>query len=209
LHEAQLEIVRMVGDILALNTVINEARELVFVSFGEIIESHLAAVRFVEDWIQVPIPRRFKTIVTSAAGYPLDQTYYQTVKGMVTPVDILAPGGTLIIASDCSEGMGSKEFRAAQQRLVELGPQKFLESILPKPLADIDEWQTEMQLKPMRVGHIQLFSRGLPEADHRLTGVEMVPDLDAAIRKAAAAAGDDAIAFIPEGPYVIPKYAGA
>ena len=208
LHEAQLEIVRMVGGILALNTVINEARELVFVSFGEIIESHLAAVDFVQDWIRVPVDRRFKTIVTSAAGYPLDQTYYQTVKGMVTPVDILAPGGTLIIASDCSEGMGSKEFRAAQQRLVEMGPDRFLQSILPKPLADIDEWQTEMQLKPMRVGHIQLFTRGLPQTDHHLTGVEMVPDLDAAIRAAAAKAGDDAIAYIPEGPYVIPKFAG-
>ncbi len=42
---------------------------------------------------------RFKTVVTSSAGYPLDKTYYQTVKGMVTPLDILEPGGTLIIAS--------------------------------------------------------------------------------------------------------------
>ena len=25
------------------------------------------------------------TVVTSSAGYPLDTTYYQTVKGMVTP----------------------------------------------------------------------------------------------------------------------------
>ncbi len=112
----------MVGDVLALNAVINEARELVFVSFGEVIASHMAAVGFVEDWIQVQVPRRFKTVVTSAAGFPLDQTYYQTVKGMVTPIDILAPGGTLIVASDCSEGIGSKAFRAAQERLWRSGP---------------------------------------------------------------------------------------
>jgi lactate racemase len=209
LHEEQLEIMRMLGDLLALNTVINEQRELVFVSYGEIIASHAVAVRFVEDWIQVPVPRRFKTIVTSAAGFPLDRTYYQTVKGMVAPVDILAPGGTLIIASDCSEGLGSKEFRAAQRRLVEMGPEGFLRSILPKPLADIDEWQTEMQLKPMRVGRVQLYSGGLPPEDRGLTGVEMVSDLDAAIRTAVAAAGDGAAAFIPEGPYVIPKFVAA
>jgi nickel-dependent lactate racemase len=209
LHEAQLEIMRMLGDLMALNTVINEERELVFISYGEIIASHAAAVRFVEDWIQVKVPRRFKTIVTSAAGFPLDRTYYQTVKGMVTPVDILAPGGTLIVASDCSEGLGSREFRAAQRRLVELGPDGFLRSILPKALADIDEWQTEMQLRPMRVGRIQLYSSGLPREDRALTGVEMVGDLDAAIREAVAAGGDGAAAFIPEGPYVIPKYAAA
>jgi nickel-dependent lactate racemase len=206
LHEEQLEIVRMLGDVLALNTVINEQRELVFVSYGDVIASHDAAVRFVQDWIQVPVPRRFKTVVTSAAGFPLDQTYYQTVKGMVTPLDILAPGGTLIVASDCSEGLGSKEFRASQRRLVEMGTDGFLRSILPKALADIDEWQTEMQLKPMRVGRVQLYTDGLPREDHPLTGVEVVSDLDLAIRNAVAAAGDGSAAFIPEGPYVIPKY---
>ena len=209
LHEEQLEIIRMLGDVLALNTVIDEQRELVFVSFGEIIASHLAAVRFVGGWIQVPVPRRFNTVVTSAAGFPLDQTYYQTVKGMVTPLDILAPGGTLIVASDCSEGIGSKSFRDSQRRLVEMGPDRFLQSILPKPLAGIDEWQTEMQLKALRAGRVQLFTRGLPAADHELTGVEIVPDLDRAIDAAVAASGEAVAAFIPEGPYVIPKYAGA
>jgi nickel-dependent lactate racemase len=208
LHEEQLEIVRMVGDIMALNAVINEQRELVFVSYGEIIESHKSAVDFVRDCIEVPVMRRFKTVVTSAAGFPLDQTYYQTIKGMVTPIDILAPGGTLIVASDCSEGLGSRDFRASQRRLVELGPDGFLQSILPKALADIDEWQTEMQLKPMRVGRIQLYTRGLPLEDHPLTGVELVADLDEAIRSAVAVGGDEAAAFVPEGPYVIPKYVG-
>ena len=209
LHEEQLEIVRMLGDVMALNTVINEQRELVFVSYGDVIASHDAAVRFVQDWIQVPVPRRFKTVVTSAAGFPLDQTYYQTVKGMVTPLDILAPGGTLIVASDCSEGLGSKEFRASQRRLVEMGTEGFLRSILPKALADIDEWQTEMQLKPMRVGRVQLYTDGLPREDHPLTGVEVVSDLDLAIRDAVAAGGEGTAAFIPEGPYVIPKYVAA
>jgi lactate racemase len=209
LHEEQLEIVRLVGNIMALNAIINEQRQLVFVSYGDILASHMAAVRFVDDWIQVPVSRRFATIVTSAAGFPLDQTYYQTVKGMVTPIDILAPGGTLIVASDCSEGLGSKEFRASQRRLVEMGPDGFLRSILPKALADIDEWQTEMQLKPMRIGQIKLYTGGLPDEDRALTGVEVVTDLDATIRDAVAAAGDGAAAFIPEGPYVIPKYVGA
>jgi len=34
-----------------------------------------------------------QTVVTSAAGFPLDKTFYQTVKGMVTPLDIVEPGG--------------------------------------------------------------------------------------------------------------------
>jgi nickel-dependent lactate racemase len=206
LHETQLEIVEMLGGALALNTVIDEERRLSFVSFGEIVLSHLDAVRHMRDYAEVPVAERFSTVVTSAAGYPLDKTYYQTVKGMVTPMDILAPGGDLIIASSCSEGMGSAEFRDAQRRLVEQGAERFLEEISTKRFADIDEWQTEMQLKPMRLGSIQLYSDGLPEPERRLTGVEMIGSVAAAIATSVARSGDRRVAVIPEGPYVVPVH---
>lgn len=204
LHEEQLEIVRRIGAVHALNTVLDEERGLAFVNFGEVIESHLDAVAFVRDVSMVRLPRRFKTVVTSAAGHPLDNTYYQTVKGMVTPIDILEPGGTLIIASECVEGFGSREFRASQERLVRHGPEAFLKEIQAKTLADVDEWQTEMQLKPMRIGAVKLFTTGLDDEERRLTGVENVTSVDEALRLSLRHSGDPAVAVIPEGPYVIP-----
>ena len=207
LHEEQLAIVRMLGEVYAVNTVIDEHRDLAHVNFGEIIESHMVAVRFVADSVRAPVGRRFNTVVTSAAGHPLDKTYYQTVKGMVTPLDILEPGGTLIVASACSEGFGSHEFREAQRRLCTLGPDAFLASILPKQFADIDEWQTEMQLKSMRAGTVKLYTTGLKGEERSLTGVDTVASLEGAVAKALEAAGDDALAVIPEGPYVVPVVA--
>ena len=204
LHDEQLAIVRMLGEVHAVNTVIDEDRDLVHVNFGEIIASHLAAVDFVADSARLPVGRRFATIVTSAAGHPLDKTYYQTVKGMVTPLDILEPGGTLIVASACSEGFGSPEFRAAQQRMCTMGPDAFLQSLLAKRFADVDEWQTEMQLKSMRAGHVQLYTTGLDETERQLTGVESIASVDAAVAAALARSGDPALAVIPEGPYVVP-----
>ena len=207
LHEEQLEIVRMIGgDIYALNTVIDEHRNLVFTSYGEIIASHAAAVEFVRTATAIPVGRRFKTVVTSGAGYPLDKTYYQTVKGMVTPIDILEPGGDLIIVSDCSEGMGSPEFRASQERLVALGSDAFLETLLAKSFADIDEWQTEMQLKPMRVGRIALYAPQLSDEDHAATGVDQINDLTGEIASSIERHGEPNIAVIPEGPYLIPFF---
>jgi nickel-dependent lactate racemase len=207
LHEEQLEIVRMLGDVYAVNTVIDEDRELVHVNFGEVIASHLAAVDFVAESVRVPVGRRFATVLTSAAGDPLDKTYYQTVKGMVTPLDILEAGGTLIVASACSEGFGSPEFRAAQERLVNLGPDAFLQTLVAKRFADVDEWQTEMQLKPMRVGRVQLYTTGLDEDEQRLTGVETIDSVEDALAQAFARAGDSALAVVPEGPYVVPVVA--
>ncbi|TBW41165.1 nickel-dependent lactate racemase [Siculibacillus lacustris] len=207
LHEEQLEIVAKIGEVYALNTVLDEDRDLVHVTFGEVIASHLAAIEFIAESTAIAVPRRFKTIVTSSAGYPLDKTYYQTVKGMVTPMDILEPGGTLIIASECSEGFGSPEFRDAQERLVTLGPERFLATLKAKTFAEIDEWQTEMQLKPMRMSRVQLYTTGLGAEERRITGVELVESVEAAIRASIDRAGDVAVAIIPEGPYVVPVHA--
>jgi nickel-dependent lactate racemase len=207
LHEEQLEIIRMIGEIYSLNTVLDEERGLVYVNFGEITASHLAAVEFITAATAIPVSRKFNTVLTSSAGYPLDKTYYQTVKGMVTPMDILKPGGTLIIASECSEGFGSPEFRSAQEKLIELGPERFLATLNAKIFAEIDEWQTEMQLKPMRLGKIKLYTTGLNREERRITGVDMIESVEEALRQSIEEHSDPAIAVIPEGPYVIPVFA--
>ena len=206
LHQEQLDIVRMLGRVLAVNTVIDEHRQLSFVNYGEVVESHLEAVHFIRDYAQVAVPRRFHTVVTSAAGYPLDQTYYQTVKGMVAPLDILAPGGNLIVASECSEGIGSPEYRDAQRRLLERGVDGFFADISRKSHADIDEWQTQMQLKPMRRGAVYLYTTGLTGEDRELTGVNLIDSVSAAVLRSTQEGRATDVAVIPEGPYVVPVF---
>src|SRR4029077_14766563 len=134
-------------------------------NYGEVVESHLQTVEFIRRFAQVPVARRFKTVVTSAAGYPLDTNYYHTVKGMVAPIDILEPGGNLIVVSECSEGMGSSEYVDAQRRLIDKGPDGFLTDISRKSHAEIDEWQTQMQLRPMRIGSVHLYAGGLKQEE--------------------------------------------
>jgi nickel-dependent lactate racemase len=206
LHNEQAEIVRTIGGIVSLNVVIDEERRIGFVNFGEIEASHLQAVAFMRNHAEVGVSRRFKTIVTTSAGYPLDKTYYQTVKGMVGVIDILEPGGTIIISSQCSEGMGSKEFVAAQQLLCKVGPDEFMRILDGRDKALVDEWQTEMLLKALRVGKIQLYTEGLSPADLKDIFVEPVSSVEEAVSEAVAAHRDPEIAVVPEGPYVIPLY---
>ena len=198
----------MLGGALALNTVIDEGRRLAFVNFGEIVASHLAAVAFVRTYAEVSVDRRYRTVVTSSAGYPLDNTYYQTVKGMVGPLGILAPGGDLIIASACTEGMGSTHYVEAQRRLWALGESGFLANIERKSHADIDEWQTQMQLRTTRVGKVHLYSAGLSQSDGALTGVTRIDSLEDAIAASILRHKDQHVAVIPEGPYVVPMIQG-
>ena len=176
LHEEQLEIVRMLGEVYALNTVIDEDRDLVHVDLRRGHREPSGGRRFrrrsrSRDRRSAAASRRSSP---PSAGYPLDKTYYQTVKGMVTPLDILEPGGTLIIASACSEGFGSPEFREAQAQLVALGPERFLATLTrevacrDRRVADRDAAEGDAR-RPHPALHDGPRRRGAA-----LTGVEMV-----------------------------------
>ncbi|HOE18618.1 MAG TPA: nickel-dependent lactate racemase [Syntrophorhabdaceae bacterium] len=206
LHEEQLYAVEMAGGGLALNTVIDEDRNLSFVNFGEIVQSHLDAIAFARPYFEIPVPRRYKTVITSAAGYPLDRNYYQTVKGMVGAAGILEPGGDLIIVSECSEGLGTVEYAESQGRLIDLGMERFLEETSRKKYASIDEWESVMQVKAMRAGTMHLYCEGLTAEEMALTGVNVVGSIEEAVEESVRRHNDRRVAVIPEGPYVIPVY---
>jgi len=205
LHEEQVEVVRKIGGIAAVNVAIDEGRRIGFVNFGEVEESHHEAVRFMRRHAEVSLTRRFKTVVTSSAGYPLDRTYYQTVKGMVGALGILEPGGTVIIVSECSEGMGSREFVEAQRLLREKGTDRFMSILQSREKALIDEWQTEMLVKALRAGKVKLYTTGLSDEDLKDVVVEPIPSVEEAVLASVKAHGDPDVAVIPEGPYVIPN----
>jgi hypothetical protein len=58
----------------------------------------------------------------------------------------------------------------------------------------------------LRVGRVGLYTGGLSDDEHGLTGVEIIDSVADAVATAVAAAGDKRVAVIPEGPYVVPRY---
>lgn len=207
MHEEQMHAVGMVGESFAINTVIDEDGRISFINFGATKESHLAAVAFARPYFEVPLDRRFKTVVTSAAGYPLDRNYYQTVKGMVSVAGILEPGSDIFIASECSEGLGAEEYARSQARLVDIGMEAFLADTAAKEFAAIDEWETVMQIKAMKAGTVHLFSECLTREQKALTSVHVVEgSLMEAVEECVQKKHDTHVAFVPEGPYVIPFF---
>jgi lactate racemase len=66
-----------------------------------------------------------------------------------------------------------------------------------------------MQLKPMRVGSVHLYSGKLDPGSAGLTGVKRMESVPDAIRASVRRSGDKRVAVIPEGPYVVPKHVPA
>src|SRR5208283_4390211 len=99
------------------------------------------------------------------------------------------------------------DYAEAQLCLTDEGPERFLRGIIEKKYAAVDEWQTEMQVKAMKRGHIFLYTGGLTKDQQALTGVTVIESPLAAITESIKAQGDRRVAVIPEGPYVIPLFA--
>ena len=71
-HNEQMEIMRMIGKVLAVNTVLDEERRLSYINFGDAETSHLDAVAFLMSYVECPVEKQYSTVVTTNAGDPLD-----------------------------------------------------------------------------------------------------------------------------------------
>ena len=206
LHRELMEIAGMAGVDFIVNVVIDEDRDLCGVYSGHYDEAHRAGVGFAMRYDMVAAAEPADIVVTSSAGYPLDKTYYQTIKGMVGALNIVKERGTIVIASECSEGMGNDTFVDCLGKFGEIGDiEKYVEYLSEPDNYVPDQWQVEKLLEALRKADVILVSGGLPDEDKKLTQVDTSDTLGAALAKCLEKHGADAkVAVIPEGPYVIP-----
>ena len=147
-------------------------------------------------------------MVTSSAGYPLDTTFYQAVKGLTGCLPIVKQGGTIILAASLSEGLGSPEFQSLFRENPSL--EVFMERILGKDYFVLDQWQLEELAKVRRKARVKIVSDGLP-AGCAVVVLRRDGGERRGVRVADSLAeyGPDAqVAVIPKGPYVLPVVAG-
>ena len=77
---------------------------------GDYIEAHREGCRFVEEYFGAKIDRQLELVIASAGGYPKDIDLYQSYKAIYNAAGALKRGGTLLLLSECREGMGNRDF---------------------------------------------------------------------------------------------------
>ena len=206
-HEENTLIAKMAGCDFIVNVVIDENRDLTWVGAGDMIEAWETGVRFVQDIVRVPVPEPLDVVVTSSAGYPLDTTFYQCVKGMTGALPIVKEGGTIVLAASLSEGIGSPEFQSLMKDNPDLSV--FMKRIMGKDYFVMDQWQLEELAKVLKKCKVKIVTDGLPDETLRECYVEPAETVEKAVADCLAEYGDDArVGVIPKGPYVLP-YVGA
>ena len=201
-HEENTWIARHAGCDFIVNTVTDANRRILAVVAGDMEQAFHEGAEFVGGLVTATVPEPVDVVVTTSAGYPLDTTYYQSVKGMVAALQIVKPGGTVILAASMSEGIGSAEF----QRLFDENPtlDGFMDRILKTDYFVMDQWQLEELAKVRRKAKVKVVTDGLPPETVGRLFVQTARSVEAAVADALAEYGDEAtIAVIPKGPYVI------
>src|SRR6516165_3423175 len=98
-HEENTRIAQMAGCDFIVNVCLDGQRRVTWVGAGDMIAAWEEGVRFVEQVVRVPVPAPLDVVLTTGAGYPLDTTWYQAVKGLTGALPIVKRGGTIILAA--------------------------------------------------------------------------------------------------------------
>ncbi len=201
LHEELLEIAGMAGHDFMVNVSLNESRKITGLFAGDLLAAHKAGVDFVRNSVRATIPSPADIVVTTSAGYPLDLTFYQAVKGMTAALPVLRKGGLLIIAAECAEGLGSAEFTTMATSFS--SSSQFVETIMSNPVV-IDQWQLEECAKAVRHAEVVLVSPNIHRNFGRKLFIRTAEAVEGAIAEGLKTLGSDAtLAVIPKGPYTL------
>ncbi len=181
-------------------------RPIAAVFAGDPIQAHREGVRFVSQVMLETLDEPVDAVITTAAGYPLDLTFYQAIKGITAASQIVKTGGKILLMAACAEGPGGKEFT---QLLAEhRSDRNFMEHILHSPVV-VDQWQLEKLGLVTRNVEVLYHVPGLPPEYHgSLWGKSYSTAAVAVQALTSALAPGSTIAVIPEGPYVLARAQG-
>ncbi len=187
-----------------VNVTLNRAKEITGFFAGDVAAAHDAGGRVVEQEATIRVPRRYPVVVTTNSGFPLDQNFYQTVKGISAASRIVERGGIILVASRCNLGLpGEGEFA----------------NILADPRSDADlhmaiqcakktrhdQWQVQTLLQCLEKATVVLHSE-LNASDRAHTRTGHTDNLNETLKALAEKSGGELpVAILPMGPLGIPS----
>jgi nickel-dependent lactate racemase len=201
LHRELMEIAQMARHDFMLDVAITRDRGISGIFAGKPPDPHLQGTAYVSNVMMHQLDRRVDAAITTSAGYPLDLTFYQAIKGITAAAQIVRPGGRILLMAACAEGPGSADFSALLRENI-TGPH-FLQRIAKAPVV-VDQWQLEKLALVTRNIELLYFVPGLPAEYHpTLWGRTFADAQEAVSALVNGLEPHSEIAVLPDGPYVL------
>ncbi len=204
IHDDVRAIAAMAPPHFSIDVALNREQKIVAAFAGNLFAEHKRACAHVKATAMRAVPAPFDVVLTTNSGYPLDQNLYQAVKGMSAAAQIVKPGGVIVCAAECRDGLPSHgsygEVLASQPN-----PAALLAMICARGYSRPDQWQVQVQAQIQLKARVLVKTSGLGPDEVRMAHFTPVDDVGAAVREALSAAGPAAtLCVLPQGPQTIP-----
>jgi len=187
-----------------VNVALNRDKETTGVFAGNWEKAHRSGCDFVRERAMVPVEKAFDIVISCNSGYPLDLNLYQAVKGMSAAANVVKPGGSIVVAADCWDGIPEHgEFARLLQEAEDI--ESLLETLLAPGFQRQDMWEAQLLALACRRAEVHFFSRNL--TDRQIEGAHLVPcrSIESTLDQLLNRHGSEAsVCVLPEGPQTIP-----
>ena len=200
------EVALMAPPDFLLNVTLNRHKQLTGVYAGELWEAHRRGVAHAKEAAMVAVEEPFDVILVTNSGYPLDINLYQAVKGMSCAAQIVRPGGSIVIAAECRDGV--PEHGEYRNIVHEAGSVEGIFKLVGQPgYRRHDQWEALLQARIQQVADVYVYCDRQSLPDEEVRGMLMEPchDIEATLAQLLAKYGPGArLCVLPEGPQTIP-----
>ncbi|MBN2050284.1 MAG: nickel-dependent lactate racemase, partial [Spirochaetales bacterium] len=195
------------GSLFLLNVTMNRDKQITGVFAGDLRQAHGLGVHQAREESMAQVSRLYDLVITSNAGYPLDLNLYQTVKGLSAAAQVVKPGGHILAAADCWDGIPDHgEFG----RLLSSSdsPEELLDTCRSADPPIRDAWQAMILCQICKKAHIHLYSENLTDRQIESAFMTAVKDMAGHVAHLIRSTGekDFTVCVLPQGPLTIPFY---
>ncbi|MGC8781955.1 MAG: nickel-dependent lactate racemase [Anaerolineae bacterium] len=202
------EVAQQAGRLFLVNVTLNREKQITGVFAGDLRAAHAAGCSFARRAAMAAVPQPFDIVITTNSGYPLDLNLYQAVKGMSAAAQVVRPGGAIIIAASCWDGIPDHGLYGRLLREA-ASPQELLERINAPGFLEQDQWEAQIQAQIQLQAEVYVRSHNL--TDEQITAALLRPchRIEDTVAELLQRYGRRArICVLPEGPQTIPYIQG-
>jgi nickel-dependent lactate racemase len=196
--EDMLDAAKLVGVDCIVNSVLNRDGKIARVFAGDLEAAHRVAADFARSLYSVPIGRRADLVIATAGA---NGNWVQSHKALYNAYQAVRPGGHIVLAARCTEGLGGDSF----EKWVRLGSR---EAII-RGLRRQSEIYGQTALSTIEKSRITIFVTDLTAEHVRLLKGRKADDLGEALALARAELEAEGIAeptyyIMPSAAYTVP-----
>lgn len=203
LWEDVMEAAELASPLFLLNITLNRDKEITGVFAGDLREAHSKGSAFAKETAMAPLKEPFDIVITSNSGYPLDLNIYQSVKGMSAAERVVKEGGSIIMVSECWDGIpAGSDYEIILNSVDKV--ESLMEFIGEHETELQDTWQVYFQAMIQMKADVFLFSKLDPETVKN-AHLKPVSNTSSLVLQLVEKYGPHTrICVLPEGPHTIP-----